>query len=63
MGNGVAFLIELLECQNGVAHFRDFWDKKIPAAVLIFNSRLALSSVYEIAMTFAQKLLRLGLWL
>ena len=51
-----------------VAHFRDFWDKKIlvgrdleigrkmvPAVVLIFNSRLALNSVLEITMTFAQK--------
>ena len=54
-----------------VAHFRDFWDKKVlismglkigrfalkkmvPAVVLRFNSRLALNSVLEITMTFAQ---------
>ena len=26
--NGVTFLVELL-VKNGIAHFRDFWDKKI----------------------------------
>ena len=30
-------------------------EKLVPAVVLIFNSRLALNSVLEITMTFAQK--------
>ena len=42
--NGVTFLVELLE-----------WGRKFSAVVLIFNSRLALNSVLEITMTFAEK--------
>ena len=33
----------------------------VPGVALIFNSRLALNSVFEITMTFAQKWLRWGL--
>ena len=32
----------------------------VPVAVLIFNSRLALNSVLEITMTFAQKVTKMG---
>ena len=51
----------------GIFGIRKFWYKQglknrkilgckmVPATVLIFNSRLALNSVLEIPMTFAQK--------
>ena len=68
--NGVTFLVELLEWGRKFI-FQDFWDTKIlvsrdfnrkirgekmvPTVVLIFNSRLALNSILEITMTFAQK--------
>ena len=32
----------------------------VPAVVLIFNSRLALNSVFEITMTFAQNVTKMG---
>ena len=68
--NGVTFLVELLEWGRKFI-FQDFWDTKIlvsrdfnrkirgekmvPTVVLIFNSWLALNSILEITMTFAQK--------